>query len=208
MVNDYGHSGQKRDDVAPRRPRSLDSVDLELVSMTTGFLETMLDQQGQPDVQFDEVKLWEGWTASDRPGIAFRLAQLRAMPELLPWLMYAIVRRSDGQMVGHIGFHGAPGLHSLGDLGDLGDLAHDALEIGYSVFPPFRRNGYALAATKALIQWANTDRGITFFVASINHENTASQGVATKAGFKFYRFDSTDPDCEDLYTMRLGSDNT
>jgi hypothetical protein len=112
MVNDYGPSGQNRDDVAPRRPRSLDSVDLELVSMTTGFLETMLDQQGQPDVQFDGVKLWEGWTASDRPGMAFRLAQLRAMPELLPWLMYAIVRRSDGQMVGHVGFHGTPGLHS------------------------------------------------------------------------------------------------
>jgi len=206
MVNDYGHSGQNRDDVAPRRPRSLDSVDLELVSMTTGFLETMLDQQGQPDVQFDGVKLWEGWTASDRPGIAFRLAQLRAMPELLPWLMYAIVRRSDGQMVGHVGFHGTPGLHSLGDLGD---LAHDALEIGYSVFPPFRRKGYALAAAKALIQWANTNCGITFFVASINHENTASQGVATKAGFKFYRdFDPTDPDREDIYTMRLGPDNT
>ena len=203
MVNDYGPSGQNRDDVAPRRPRSLDSVDLELVSMTTGFLETMLDQQGQPDVQFDGVKLWEGWTASDRPGMAFRLAQLRAMPELLPWLMYAIVRRSDGQMVGHVGFHGTPGLHTLGD------LVPDALEIGYSVFPPFRRNGYASAAVKALIQWANIDRGITFFVASINHENGASQGVATKAGFKFYRgFDPTDPEREDVYTMRLGPDKT
>ena len=206
MVNDHGPGGHNRYDVAPRRPRPLDSVGLELVSMTTGFIETMLDQQGQPDVQFDGVRLWEGWAASDRPAIAFRLAQLRAMPELLPWLMYAIVRRSDGQMVGHIGFHGAPGLHSLDDLGD---LAHDALEIGYSVFPPFRRKGYALAAAKALIQWANTDRGITFFVASINHENTASQGVATKAGFKFYRdFDPTDPDREDVYTMRLGPDNT
>jgi len=206
MVNDDGPGGQNRDDLAPRRPRSLDWVDLELVSMTTGFLETMLDQQGQPDVQFDGVRLWEGWPASDRPGIAFRLAQLRAMPELLPWLMYAIVRRSDAQMVGHVGFHGAPGLHSLNNLGD---LAHDALEIGYSVFPPFRRNGYALAATKALIQWANTDRGITFFVASINHENTASQGVATKTGFKFYRnFDPTDSEREDVYTMRLGPDNT
>lgn len=147
--------------------------------------------------------MWEGWLASDGPGIAFRLAQLRAMPELLPWLMYAIVRRSDSQMVGHVGFHGAPGLHSLGD------LAPDALEIGYSVFPPYRRRGYAVAAAKALIQWANTDRGITFFVASINHENIASQGVAAEGGFKFYRdFDPTDPDREDIYTMRLGPDKT
>ena len=203
MVNDISPEGPNGDDAAPRRPRSLDSVGLELVSMTIGFLETMLDRQGQPDVHFEGVRLWEGWMASDRPGIAFRLAQLRAMPELLTWLMYAIVRRSDGQMVGHVGFHGAPGLHSLGD------LAPDALDIGYSVFPPFRRNGYASAAVKALIQWANTDRGITFFVASINHENTASQGVATKAGFKFYRgFDPTDREREDVYTMRLGPDNT
>lgn len=203
MVNDLGVSKQNGDDAAPRRPRSLDSVGLELVSMTTGFLETMLDRQGQPDVHFEGVRLWEGWMASDRPAIAFRLAQLRAMPQLLTWLMYAIVRRSDGQMVGHVGFHGAPGLHSLGD------LAPDALEVGYSVFPPFRRNGYASAAVKALIQWANTDRGITFFVASISHENTASQAVAIEAGFKFYRgFDPTDPEREDVYTMRLGPDKT
>ncbi len=206
MVNDHGPGGQTGDGVAPRRPESLDVVDLELVSMTTGFLETMLDRQGQSNAEFDGVKLWEGWSASDGPGIAFRLAQLRAMPELLPWLMYAIVRRSDRQMVGHVGFHGAPGLHSLNDLG-LRDVALDALEIGYSVFPPFRRNGYAVAAAQALIQWANTDRGITFFVASINHENIPSQGVAAKLGFKFFRdFDPADPDREDIYTMRLGPD--
>ena len=76
--------------------------------MTTGFLETMLDRQGQRDVEFHGVRLWEGWNASDDPGTAFRLAQLRATPELLPWLMYAIVRRSDRQMVGHVGFHGTP----------------------------------------------------------------------------------------------------
>ena len=203
MVNDPGPGGQNGDDAAPRRPQPLDSVGLELVSMTTGFFETMLDRQGQPDGEFDGVRLWEGWTTSDGPGIAFRLAQLRAMPELLPWLMYAIVRRSDRQMVGTVGFHGAPGLHSLGD------LAPDALEIGYSVFPQFRRKGYAVGAAKALIQWANTERGITLFVASINHENTASRRVAAKVGFKFYRdFDPADPDREDIYTMRLGPHKT
>ncbi|MFP6595811.1 MAG: GNAT family N-acetyltransferase [Dehalococcoidia bacterium] len=201
MANDHGPGGQNADDAAPRRPWSLDSCGLELVSMTIGFLETMLDRQGQPDIEFDGVRMWEDWTASDRPDIAFRLAQLRAMPELLPWLMYAIVKRSDKQMVGTVGFHGAPGLHSLGD------PAPDALEIGYSVFPPFRRNGYAVAASKALIQWANTDCGITYFVASISHDNIASQGVAAKVGFKFYRdFDPADPEREDIYTMRLGPD--
>jgi RimJ/RimL family protein N-acetyltransferase len=89
----------------------------------------------------------------------------------------------------------------------LGDLAPDALEIGYSVFPTYRRRGYAAAAASALIQWANMERGIKFFVASINHENAASQRVAAKVGFKFYRdFDPTDPEREDIYTMHLGSD--
>ena len=89
----------------------------------------------------------------------------------------------------------------------LGDLAPDALEIGYSVFPPYRRRGYAVAAAMALIQWANTERGIKFFVASINHENMASQRVAAKVGFNFYRdFDPKDPDREDIYTMHLGPD--
>ena len=177
----------------------MEALGLELVSMTTGFLETMLDRQGQPDVEVDGVKLWKGWNESNGPGIAFRLAQLRAMPELLPWLMRAIVRSADRQMVGHVGFHGAPGLHSLGDLGP------DALEIGYSVFPPFQRRGYAAASASALIQWANAEHGITLFVASINHENLASQRVAAKVGFKFYRnFDPTDPDREDIYLLRVG----
>ncbi len=179
-------------------PESLDALGFELVSVTTGFLQAMIAGQGRRGAEFDGIHLWDGWNAVDDPGIPFRLAQLRVMPELLQWLMYAIVGRADRRMVGHVGFHGAPGLHSLSD------AVSNGLEIGYTVFPPFRRRGYAVAAARALIQWAHREHDVGVFVASIGRENKASQQVAAKLGFKFSRdFDPLDPDREDIYLMHL-----
>lgn len=169
--------------------------------MTPAFLETMIDGQGRADREFDGVRFWDGWNADASPWIGVRLTQLRAMPELLPWLLYAIVRRSDRQMVGHVGFHSAPAPTYLHD------IAPGGIEIGYSVFTPFRGHGYATESASALIRWAHREHGVTDFVASINHDNAASQRVAGKLGFVFFRdFDKNDPDREDIYLMRMGED--
>jgi len=184
-------------------PKSLEELDLELVPMSPEFLAVMLEGHGKPDQAFEEIRLWGGWDADDAAVISYRLTQLREKPELQPWLMHAIVRCSDQQMVGHVGFHGAPGLYSLGH------AFPGALEIGYTVFAPFRRRGYAACAVAALIKWARTERGVSYFVASINQENVASQKVVAKVGFKFFRdFVLNDPDREDVYVLQLGPENS
>jgi RimJ/RimL family protein N-acetyltransferase len=169
--------------------------------MTPEFMEFMITGQGGEGLEFEGIRLWDGWKADTSPWIGIRLTQLRAMPDLAQWLMYAIVRRSDRQMVGHAGFHSAPGPPYLREIAPAG------LEIGYSVFTPFQDRGYATQAALALIRWAHRERGVNEFVASIAHDNAASQRVADKAGFKFFReFKPDDPDREDVYLLRIAVD--
>ena len=166
--------------------------------MTPAFIEAMIEGQGGTDQEFNGVRLWDGWSADASPWIGVRLTQLRTMPELVEWLLYAIVRRSDRQMLGHAGFHSGPGPAYLRD------IAPGGIEIGYSVFEPFRGRGHATAGASALIQWARREHGVRDFVASIARENTASQRVAGKLGFNRFRdFDQNDPDREDLYLLRM-----
>ncbi|MDA1257272.1 MAG: GNAT family N-acetyltransferase [Chloroflexi bacterium] len=171
---------------------------ITLVRMTAEFIEAMIERQGGAGHEFDGVRLWDGWTEESSPWLRVRLTELGAMPELVTWLLYAIVRRADRQMVGHVGFHSAPGPPYLHD------IAHDGIEIGYSVFAPFKGRGYATAAASELIGWARREHEVREFVASISHDNAASIRVAEKLGFKFLReFDPTDPDREDVYLLHV-----
>ncbi len=187
----------------PETPGPIEAGELELVRMTPEFMEFMIAGQGRDGLEFQGFRLWNDWKADTSPWFGVRLTQLRAMPELAPWLIYAIVRRADLQMVGLIGFHSAPGPAYLSEITSAG------LEIGYSVFVPFRGRGYATHAASALIRWAHAEHGVNEFVASIARDNAASQRVAEKIGFKFLReFEPDDPDREDIYLLRRATDGT
>ena len=201
MLSDPDRTASSGDTARPIVPLPIAASGLDLVSMPAAFIEAMIDGQGGADREFDGVRLWDEWTAEASPWFGVRLTQLRAMPELVQWLMYAIVRRSDRQMVGHVGFHSAPGPAYLHD------IAPGGIEIGYSVFEPFRGCGYATAAAAALIQWARREHGVRDFVASIARDNAASKRVACKLGFAFFRdFERSDPDREDMYLLRVSEE--
>ena len=105
--------------------------------------------------------------------LQFRLAQLSVDPSIRTWLGRAMVRTDeagDRQVVGSLGFHGAPD-------------SEGRLEVGYSVDPPHRRQGYAREAIHALFDWAYRTHGITRFVASISPTNEASLNLAGQFGF-------------------------
>ena len=150
---------------------------LDLIPMTPEFLEASL----RSDVATAEVVLGSAvppdWFAA-RDLIRLRLDGLREEPELLPWLLRAIVLRAERRMVGHIGFHTAPGADYLSD------LAPDGVEFGYTVFAADRRRGYAREAALALMDWARTTHGVPCFVVSISPSNQASLGLARQLGFR------------------------
>jgi RimJ/RimL family protein N-acetyltransferase len=108
----------------------------------------------------------------DRRFLELRLNQVRENPELHPWLPRAMVLRREPQrpMAGHIGFHQTP--------------RGGGLEMGYTVFPRYRRQGYAQEAIQALMHWAWDEFSVSRFRLSISPENRPSLALAAKLGFE------------------------
>jgi len=106
-----------------------------------------------------------------------RLRQLRADPKVQPWLLRAMVDRASGTMVGHIGFHSPPPMKHLAE------VAPDGVELGYTIYEPYRRQKYATEAILALIHWAFTQHHQRCFVLSISPQNLPSTALAKSLGF-------------------------
>lgn len=80
-------------------------------------------------------------------------------------------------MVGYLGFHTAPAPAYLKDISPSG------IEMGYTVFEPYRRRGYAQEAITALMGWAIQHHQVWRFVVSISPSNLPSMNLAIKLGF-------------------------
>jgi Acetyltransferase (GNAT) domain len=84
---------------------------------------------------------------SDMRGLLHRrLVQLEKNPFEQPYLIRSVVFA--GQMIGHVGFHAAPSFAGK-------------LEVGYTIFPEFRRQGFALEAVRGLLDWAKLEPDIS-----------------------------------------------
>jgi RimJ/RimL family protein N-acetyltransferase len=130
----------------------------------------------------------EDWpNEHDRRFLAFRLRQAREDPARADWYVYAIVL--DGRMIGHIGFHGPPGSNARKD--------PEAVEIGYTVFPEYRRQGYATEAVRALADWTRK-QGVERIIASIGPQNEPSLAIVRRLGFREVGRHWDDEDGEEL----------
>ena len=113
----------------------------------------------------------------NRHVLKMRIRQLEADPGLEPWLLRAVILRSTGAMIGRIGFHDAPGAEYLGP------YSPDAAEFGYTIFPEYRRQGYALEGVRALMKWAHLEHSVESFVLCVSPSNIPSQALAARLGF-------------------------
>lgn len=102
----------------------------------------------------------------------YRAEQLAEDPSVAPWITRAAVSEPDGVVVGDAGFHGPP------------DEA-GTVQVGYTVVPGHRRQGYARAMVTALLARAAAEPGVRTVRAIIRADNSAS--LATIAGFGFTR---------------------
>jgi len=144
---------------------------LDLVLMTPAFIERLLANDDDGAERELGVRLGvRRWAEPDAAVLVLRLAQVRAEPAAAPWLLRAIVL-PDRTMIGHAGFHGPPD-------------ADGYAELGYTVFAPFRRRGYARAAATCLMRWAGREHGVRRFRLSIGPENTASLALAESLAFR------------------------
>jgi RimJ/RimL family protein N-acetyltransferase len=104
---------------------------------------------------------------------AYRAGQLRERPSDEPWLLRVIVTAEPGRprrAIGYLNFHSAPDENGIA-------------EIGYTLLPEARGQGYAIEAVRAAFDWATREFGIRHFRASVAPGNERSENLIRKLGF-------------------------
>ncbi|MBC9914307.1 GNAT family N-acetyltransferase [Chitinophaga varians] len=94
-----------------------------------------------------------------------------------PWSSRAIIHTNEKQAIGLIRFHAAPDPHALKE------YMKNAVEVGYQIFEPHRRKGYAREAVTAAFDWAHHHFGVDRFIASVSPENLPSLNLIQSLGF-------------------------
>jgi ribosomal-protein-alanine N-acetyltransferase len=156
-----------RDIITPR---------LRLRLMPAEFLEACLDNDIATAEARIELTLSPEWL-QEKHLMTLRLKECHADPAYRPWSVRAMGLASSGRMIGHIGFHSPP------DPEYLRRFVPDGIEVGYTVFAAYRRQGFAQEALGGLLSWATARSALRHVVASIAPTNVASTALAQKLGF-------------------------
>ena len=112
------------------------------------------------------IQAGRGWPHADTlDGIGAALAG--EDPEALPWL---VVLRSDGVVIGDLGWKGTPS-------------PDGEVEIGYGLAAGSRGRGLATHAVGALLDWLRAQPSVRRVVAQTEPDNTPSRRVLERLGF-------------------------
>lgn len=98
-----------------------------------------------------------------------RAEQVARDPASAAWITGIVWDPERGLAVGRAGYHGPPDADGM-------------VEVGYSVDPRFRRQGYARAALRALIARAWAEHGVRTVRATIAPDNVASRDLVLAHG--------------------------
>lgn len=99
-----------------------------------------------------------------------RVDQIRQDPNTAPWFARAAVDEESGLVIGHAGYHGPPDEAGM-------------VEVGYSVDPRYRRQGYAGQMVTELLRRAKAEPDVRTVRASISPDNVASLATVARFGF-------------------------
>jgi RimJ/RimL family protein N-acetyltransferase len=147
------------------------SAHLNLVPMSLELMEALACGDLEHAQSMVGYQIPPKWPQGMQSVLAFRIAVAQVQPQSLPLLLNAMVLRADPEVVvGRIGFHGPADQAGM-------------LEIGYEVFAPYRRRGYAREAVIAMFGWAQRDRAVQRFRASVSPQNLPSRRLVTGLGF-------------------------
>lgn len=147
------------------------SKSVHLVALSRDAMVALLDNDLALASALAGIQLTDFYTSDVISWLwTMRVKQIAVDPESEHWAASVIVDDTTGAAVGHAGFHGPPDADGL-------------VEIGYSIDPLVRRQGYARAAVVALLERCAAEPDVVTVRASISPTNEAS--LATIAGFGF-----------------------
>jgi len=155
---------------------------LELIAATLAHLEAELQDPPALGALLG-VTIPEDWPPGeyDRDAMVFFRDQLlTAGPEAAGWYgWYAVTLKANGTrdtLVASAGFFGPP--------------EQGSVEIGYSVVPSARRQGFATEIVRALLARAFREPSVREVLAHTGDGNEASAGVLLACGFQRVCFDT------------------
>jgi ribosomal-protein-alanine N-acetyltransferase len=150
---------------------------LELILLSPQAIDALLEGRRADAERELDAAIPEGWPDEhDANFLRYRQRQLERAPQAEPWLVRAVILREPVRaMIGHAGFHGQPGVNGKQD--------PRAVELGYTIFGPYRGHGYATEAALALMDWAREQKGVSRFIASVAPANDPSLAIVRKLGF-------------------------
>ncbi len=119
------------------------------------------------------VRLPEDFARRAHGLLRIRLADVERDAKSRAWLLRLVALRHDDPrtVVGMVGFHGRPDREGRA-------------EVGYEIFEPHRRQGYAREAVVGLLEWAARRHGVRRFLAAIAPDNEPSLRLALGLGFR------------------------
>jgi RimJ/RimL family protein N-acetyltransferase len=100
-----------------------------------------------------------------------RRDQIARNPGDAPWVTRLAVDVDSGQVIGRAGYHGPPDERGMA-------------EIGYSVDPVHRHQGYARAALMILLETAKNHPQVTVIRATVRPDNVPSRRLLDQYGFQ------------------------
>jgi RimJ/RimL family protein N-acetyltransferase len=154
--------------------RVIRGTSLDLVLLSGGLIDALLADDLRRARQLAEFAFPDE-LARDCEWMSMRRNQVLADSAWEPWSVRAMVLRDEQRMVGFTSFHGPPGINSTG--------APGAAEVGYTVFPEFRRQGYATETCRTMLDWARREHDVRHFISSIEPSNGPSIRIVEKLGF-------------------------
>lgn len=133
--------------------------EIALLKNDKEYFENYLNLKYNADFEFEE----DGWMQTQ-----FKL--FKKSRSKLPWCsIWVITSAKDKAIVGTINFKNSP-------------YKTKTVEVGFSVNPNYRNNGYATTALKLLSDWAFSNK-IKKITATTDKNNVASQKVLEKNSF-------------------------
>jgi RimJ/RimL family protein N-acetyltransferase len=123
----------------------------------------------------------------------YRAAQVVEDPPSAGWVTGVVWDPERRIAVGRAGYHGPPDGNGM-------------VEVGYSIDPQYRRQGYARAALRALLARAVADPGVHTLRATIAPDNLASRDLVLAHGLVEVGEQMDDDDgLEIVYEVPVGS---
>ncbi len=143
---------------------------LTLVALTPGLARAALEERAELGRML-WARVPPTWPGADFARMLPLIADGVGRTSLWAGQTRLIVHEEDRTLIGETGFHGQPD-------------GSGTVEVGYSIVPEYRGQGFGFEATRALIEEALARRDICRITAACLEDNAASLKVLEKLGMR------------------------